>query len=151
MPMTRQPLLLVALALLVSAGFSASSAADRSAGEKVAGIERQNERQPLYVSFARLAVNPTRYRGKDIQLVGYLSAAFEDTAVYATHDAYEYGVTTDSVVPLLDEQEFAIARKLHGRFVLVRAVLSDANDDHSYSPIGTMRSLIRLREIGRAP
>lgn len=60
-------------------------------GQESMSTPTQSQR-PISVSVVQLIANPQAYDGKYVRVIGFVSLAFEGTAVYLHQDDYKFGI-----------------------------------------------------------
>jgi hypothetical protein len=76
------------------------------------------------VSMVRLIAVPEKYAGRQVQVLGFLSIAEEEEALYLSQEDYLHGVATSSLSLRLAGDQRNRAKALNLKYVLVEGTLS---------------------------
>jgi hypothetical protein len=104
------------------------------------------------VSIVSLIANPTKYTGKPIQTLGFLSIAEEEENIFLSEEDYLHGLYSNSIQLRLTHAQRESAKALNLKYVIVEGTLSVKGERPDW-PIPKLVSVRRLEEwnIHRRP
>lgn len=116
------------------------------AAERPVGNEQVYE-QPQIISFIELIAEPAKFSGKMITIHGVLSIEFEDVALYASHEAYQYVRLTDRIRLILSNEMIDRGEPMRGEVVVVTGRFYWIEAKDGYKARREMRDIDRIDRI----
>jgi hypothetical protein len=98
------------------------------------------------VSIVQLIVNPERYDGKRIQLIGFLRIEFEGTALYLHREDYERGIEKNALwINIPTGMSKAQSDAVNGQYVICLGTFDAAHHGHMDLFSGEIKNVDRLQ------
>ncbi|MGA2066188.1 MAG: hypothetical protein ABSG86_14530 [Thermoguttaceae bacterium] len=105
-------------------------------------------------SIVQILAHRDRYHGKKVQIQGYLTVRFEDTAIYLSKDDADYGMTRNGFWVTFDGRAvpykgLAGPTEYDGKYVLIEGTFDKDLMGHFSAWQGTIKNVTRAVELDR--
>jgi hypothetical protein len=131
-------LALVSLFIFNATCFGQTSATQTNAASKT------DQFQYVDVSLINLIVNPDKYNGKHVSVVGYLNLEFEGDALYLHKEDYLASIAKNSVWVHINQFKLKQSGKCNKHYVIINAVFDAGDTGHMGMFGGALKDITRL-------
>lgn len=99
---------------------------------------------PRTVPMHELLVEPGRFEGQQVRVVGFLQLEFEQNALYQTRDDFNDSVTEHALFLELSNAQLRSSSKLNHGHVIVEGVFRAKDIGHGGMWTGSLKPVMRL-------
>ncbi len=113
--------------------------------EAIQSFEQKFNTQVQDVSIIELLANPTKYDGKEVQLIGFLRLEFEGDAIYLHQEDFEHAIFKNAIWidPPRDLSEKQIA-EVNDKYVICQGIFRSRDHGHMGMFSGSLTHITRL-------
>jgi hypothetical protein len=117
--------------------------------EAIQSFEPKFNERGQDVSVIDLIANPTKYDGKQVQIIGFLRLEFEGDAIYLHQEDFEHGISRNAIwidrpVDLSEKQ----TAEVNNKYVICQGTFRAADHGHMGLFSGALTSITRLESWG---
>ena len=103
-----------------------------------------------FVSLMQLIVNPEKYHGKRVSVVGVSKNGFEVHNICFSKEHSQYGITQNCLWIIPDHEALKVTSKelegANGKYVLMEGIFNKENHGHLGAYAGTLENITRFEE-----
>ena len=100
------------------------------------------------VSLMQLIVNPEKYHGKLVRVIGVSKIVFEGNSIWFTKEHYKYGITKNALWIVPDYKALGTTpqelKKFNGKYVLMEGIFNKDNHGHLGMYSGSLEKVTRF-------
>jgi hypothetical protein len=117
--------------------------------EAIQNFEQKSDERAQDVSIIELIANPTKYEGKQVQIIGFLRLEFEGNAIYLHQEDFEHAIFRNAIwidrPADLSEKQTA---EVNNKYVICQGTFKAGEHGHMGMFSGSLTQITRLESLG---